>query len=94
MAWQTVQRGHAVANGLPVITVNRVGEEEGIPFWGTSFVAAPDGYILHKNDVDFLGASIVEIDLAETEENRRWWPHFRNRRVDLYGDILKIWCKD
>ena len=47
---------------------------------------------VHKNDVDFLGASIVEIDLAETEENRRWWPHFRDRRVDLYGDILKIWC--
>ena len=50
------------------------------------------GYLIHKCDTDFLGASIVEIDLAETEENRRWWPHFRDRRVDLYGDILKIWC--
>jgi N-carbamoylputrescine amidase len=55
-------------------------------------VAAPDGYLIHKCDTDFLGASIVEIDLKETEENRRWWPHFRDRRVDLYGDILKIWC--
>ena len=91
-SWVTVMRGHAIANRTFVLSANRIGTEGELTFWGTSFVAAPDGYILHKNDVDFLGASIVEIDLKETEENRRWWPHFRDRRVDLYGDILKIWC--
>ena len=91
-SWVTVMRGHAIANRTFVLSANRIGTEGELTFWGTSFVAAPDGYLIHKCDTDFLGASIVEIDLKETEENRRWWPHFRDRRVDLYGDILKIWC--
>jgi N-carbamoylputrescine amidase len=86
-------RGHAIANRTFVIAANRSGVEGHLTFWGTSFVAAPDGYILQKCDPEFLGASYVELDLAETEENRRWWPHFRDRRVDLYKDILKIWAE-
>ena len=91
-SWVTVMRGHAIANRTFVLSANRIGTEGELTFWGTSFVAAPDGYIIHKNSEDFLGASIVEIDLEETEENRRWWPHFRDRRIDLYQDILNIWC--
>lgn len=91
-SWMTVMRGHAIANRTFVIAANRSGVEGHLTFWGTSFVAAPDGYILQKCDPEFLGASYVELDLAETEENRRWWPHFRDRRVDLYKDILKIWA--
>ena len=93
-SWVTVMRGHAIANRTFVLSANRIGTEGELTFWGTSFVAAPDGFLMHKCDVDFLGASIVEVDLAETEENRRWWPHFRDRRVDLYQDILKIWGND
>ena len=93
-SWTTVMRGHAIANRTFVLSANRIGTEGELTFWGTSFVAAPDGYLIKKCDTDFLGASIVEIDLGETEFNRRWWPHFRDRRVDLYGDILKIWCED
>ncbi len=93
-AWTTVMRGHAIANRTFVIAANRIGTEGELTFWGTSFAAAPDGYILQKNPSDFLGTSFVEIDFKETEFNRRWWPHFRDRRVDLYKDILNIWCED
>lgn len=92
-AWTTVMRGHAIANRTFVIAANRIGTEGELTFWGTSFAAAPDGYILQKSPSDFLGTSFVEIDLKETEFNRRWWPHFRDRRVDLYKDILNIWCE-
>lgn len=95
-AWTTVQRGHAVANGLPVIAVNRVGYEpdpsqqtNGIQFWGSSFVAGPQGELLYRapNDEEALG--IVDIDLAHSEQVRRWWPFLRDRRIDSYDNLLK-----
>ena len=96
MAWQTVQRGHAVANGLPVITVNRVGHEpdpsgqtNGIQFWGTSFVAGPQGELIYEASTDEEESIIVEIDLDHSEKVRRWWPFLRDRRIDAYGDITK-----
>ena len=95
MAWQTVQRGHAVANGLPVITVNRVGFEpdpsgqtNGIQFWGTSFVAGPQGEIVYEASTDEEESIIVEMDIERSEQVRRWWPFLRDRRIDEYGDIL------
>ena len=94
MAWQTVQRGHAVANGLPVITVNRVGYEpdpsgqtNGIQFWGTSFVAGPQGELIYEASTDEEESIIVEIDLDHSEQVRRWWPFLRDRRIDAYTDI-------
>ena len=89
MAWQTVQRGHAVANGLPVITVNRVGEEDGVPFWGTSFVAGPQGELLYEAPTDQEVAFVVEVDMQRSEQVRRWWPFLRDRRIDAYKDITK-----
>ena len=89
MAWQTVQRGHAVANGLPVITVNRVGEEDGVPFWGTSFVAGPQGELLYEAPIDQEVETIVDIDLKRSEQVRRWWPFLRDRRIENYGDLTK-----
>ena len=94
-AWQLVQRGHAVANGLPVITVNRVGHEEdpsgqtnGIQFWGRSFVAGPQGELLLE-----LGQSeemtIVDVDLVRSERVRRWWPFLRDRRIDTFEGLTK-----
>ena len=95
-AWITVQRGHAVANGLPVIAVNRVGYEEdpsgvtnGITFWGSSFVAGPQGEFLYQAPSNEEVNKIVEIDMQRTENVRRWWPFLRDRRIDKYGDILK-----
>ena len=95
-AWITVQRGHAVANGLPVIAVNRVGYEEdpsgvtnGITFWGSSFVAGPQGEFLYQASSTDEENKIVEIDMQRTENVRRWWPFLRDRRIDEYGDILK-----
>ena len=95
-AWITVQRGHAVANGLPVIAVNRVGYEEdpsgvtnGITFWGSSFVAGPQGEFLYQAPSTEEVNKIVEIDMQRTENVRRWWPFLRDRRIDEYGDILK-----
>ena len=94
-AWQTVQRGHAVANGLPVITVNRVGLEpdpssqtNGIQFWGTSFVAGPQGEILYEASANEEESIIVSLDLDHSEQVRRWWPFLRDRRIDGYADIL------
>jgi N-carbamoylputrescine amidase len=93
MAWQTVQRGHAVANGLPVIAVNRVGFEpsgdSGILFWGTSFVAGPQGELIYEASTDEEESIIVELDLDHSEQVRRWWPFLRDRRTDEYQDILK-----
>ena len=95
-AWQTVMRGHAVANGLPVIAVNRVGHEEdpsgqtnGIQFWGTSFVAGPQGEIVYEACDDDEESIIVEMDMDRSEQVRRWWPFLRYRRIDAYGDITK-----
>ncbi len=96
MAWQTVQRGHAVANGLPVVAVNRVGHEpdpsgqtRGIQFWGTSFVAGPQGELLHESPTDSEDIAIISVDLAHSEQVRRWWPFLRDRRIEEYGNIIK-----
>ena len=95
-AWTTVQRGHAVANGLPVITVNRVGHEPdpsgqtgGIQFWGSSFVVGPQGELHYQASTDEEESIVVEIDLDHSEQVRRWWPFLRDRRIDKYRDILK-----
>lgn len=95
-AWVTVQRGHAVANGLPVVAVNRVGYEpdpsrltDGIQFWGSSFVAGPQGelyYCASDNDEESV---VINIDIDHSEDVRRWWPFLRDRRIEKYGDILK-----
>ena len=93
MAWQTVQRGHAVANGLPVVTVNRVGSENSenseIPFWGTSFVAGPQGELLYEAPTDQEVAFVVEVNMQRSEQVRRWWPFLRDRRIEAYKDITK-----
>ena len=90
-AWQTIQRGHAVANGLPVVAVNRTGYEPdwsevtgGIQFWGQSFVAGPQGELLYQAPADEEVNVVVEIDKQRTEEVRRIWPFFRDRRIDAY----------
>lgn len=95
-AWQTVQRGHAVANGLPVVAVNRVGFEpdpsgqtEGIMFWGTSFVAGPQGEIIYEASDNDEESIIVSIDLDHSEQVRRWWPFLRDRRIEEFGDLTK-----
>ena len=93
MAWQTVQRGHAVANGLPVVTVNRVGSENSenseIPFWGTSFVAGPQGELLYEAPTDQEVTFVVEVNMQRSEQVRRWWPFLRDRRIEAYKDITK-----
>ena len=95
-AWIISQRGHAVANGLPVINVNRVGYEpdpseqtSGITFWGNSFVAGPQGEMLTQASNEQPETLIVDIDLERSEQVRRWWPFLRDRRIDKYGDITK-----
>ena len=95
-AWVTVQRGHAVANGLPVIAVNRVGHEpdpsgqtNGIQFWGNSFVAGPQGEILAQaNNVDEENM-VVELDMTRSENVRRWWPFLRDRRIDEFENLTR-----
>lgn len=94
-AWTTVQRGHAVANGLPVVAVNRVGFEpdssgqtKGIQFWGSSFVAGPQGELYCRASDKDEERLVVEVDLAHGEQVRRWWPFLRDRRIDAYGEIL------
>jgi len=89
MAWQTVQRGHAIANGLPVVTVNRVGDEDGVPFWGTSFVAGPQGELLFEAPADQEAAAVVDVDMERSEQVRRWWPFLRDRRIDAYGQLTR-----
>lgn len=95
-AWITVQRAHAVANGIPVISVNRTGHETdpsgvtgGIRFWGSSFVAGPQGEILHMSPTDCEDVATVEVDMKRSEQVRRWWPFLRDRRIDAYGDITR-----
>lgn len=95
-AWIISQRGHAVANGLPVISVNRVGHEpdpsgqtNGIKFWGNSFVAGPQGELLAEASNDKEENLIVDIDLNRSENVRRWWPFLRDRRIDKYDEIVK-----
>jgi len=95
-AWMTSQRAHAIANGIPVISVNRIGFEEdlshqtkGIDFWGTSFVAGPQGEILWKADPNEMVNQVVEIDQNRTEAVRRIWPFLRDRRIDAYADLNK-----
>lgn len=95
-AWTIVQRGHAVANGLPVVTVNRVGYEadpsgqtRGIQFWGSSFVAGPQGELLFRASATDEVSQVVEVDMGRSEQVRRWWPFLRDRRIDAYDEILK-----
>lgn len=95
-AWVISQRGHAVANGLHVVSANRTGYEpdpsgqtNGITFWGNSFVAGPQGEILWQAPNDKEEVRIVEIDMKRSEQVRRWWPFFRDRRIDSFGDITK-----
>ena len=99
-AWQLVQRGHSVANGLPVITVNRVGHEDdpsgntiGLDFWGYSFATGPQGEILAQFGTDEEGVKVVDIDIDRTEYVRRGWPFLRDRRIDAYNPILSRYGK-
>ena len=95
-AWTTVQRGHAVANGLPVIAVNRTGHEpdpsgqtRGIQFWGSSFVCGPQGEMLARASVDREENLVVDIDLQRSENVRRWWPFLRDRRIEEFGGLTR-----
>lgn len=95
-AWTTVQRGHAVANGLPVVAVNRVGLEpdpsaqtNGIQFWGSSFIAGPQGEFLYRASDSEEEIRITDVDIAHSEQVRRWWPFLRDRRIDKYTDIVR-----
>ena len=95
-AWITVQRGHAVANGLPVVSVNRVGYEpdpsqqtNGIQFWGSSFVAGPQGEILHQASQTEEEVTVVDIDMERSENVRRWWPFLRDRRIEEFAPLTR-----
>ena len=95
-AWTTVMRGHAVANGLPVIAVNRVGHEPdpsgqtcGIEFWGSSFAVGPQGEIHYRASNNEEESIVIEVDMHHSEQVRRWWPFLRDRRIDSYQDITK-----
>ncbi|MGM9755833.1 MAG: carbon-nitrogen hydrolase [Parabacteroides sp.] len=95
-AWVTVQRGHAVANGLPVISVNRTGHEpdpsgqtNGIRFWGNSFVAGPQGELITTLPNDEETVRVVEVDKLRSEQVRRWWPFFRDRRIDAFEGLTQ-----
>ena len=95
-AWTTVQRGHAVANGLPVISVNRTGYEpdpsqqtNGITFWGSSFVCGPQGEFLYRASIDQEENVVVDVDMQRSENVRRWWPFLRDRRIEYFGDLTK-----
>ena len=95
-AWITVQRGHAVANQIPVIAVNRTGHEPdpsgvtgGITFWGSSFIAGPQGEILYQAPVDSETTAVIDLDMERSEHVRRWWPFLRDRRIDAYDDLTR-----
>lgn len=95
-AWMTIQRGHAVANGLPVVTVNRVGHEAdpsgttgGIQFWGSSFIAGPQGELIFEAPTDQECEQIISVDMHRSEQVRRWWPFLRDRRIDAYDGLLR-----
>jgi N-carbamoylputrescine amidase len=97
-AWLTIQRSHAVANSLPVVVANRCGFEAspidgdpGIQFWGQSFITGPQGEILAQASADKEQNLIVELDLERTEQIKRIWPYFRDRRIDAYDDLVKRW---
>lgn len=96
-AWITVQRAHAIANGLPVISVNRVGHEPdpaggaGLLFWGSSFITGPQGEFLFSASVDQEETKVISIDLLRSEQVRRMWPYLRDRRIDHYSDLVKIY---
>ena len=99
-AWITVQRGHAVANGLPVVTVNRVGHEadpsnvtNGIQFWGSSFVAGPQGEILYMAPDDSEAVHCVTISRQRSENVRRWWPFLRDRRIDAFSELTERYLR-
>ena len=92
-AWTTVQRGHAVANGLPVVAVNRVGREDTINFWGSSFIAGSQGEMLYRASEEEEESAVVEIDLAHSENVRRWWPFLRDRRIENYSDLTRRFLK-
>lgn len=93
-AWITIQRAHAIANGIPVVAVNRVGHEadpsgatNGIRFWGSSFAAGPQGELLYLAPDDCEAEAVVDLDLDRSENVRRWWPFLRDRRIDAYGGL-------
>ena len=95
-AWVTIQRAHGVANGIPVVTVNRVGHEpdpsgatNGIQFWGSSFVCGPQGELLYESSSDAEDVAVVSVDMKRSEHVRRWWPFLRDRRIDAYGNLTK-----
>ncbi|MBQ8968887.1 MAG: carbon-nitrogen hydrolase [Bacteroidaceae bacterium] len=95
-AWTLVQRGHAVANGLPVIAVNRVGHEpdpsgqtSGIQFWGSSFIAGPQGELIYRASNEKEANAVIDIDLLRSEQVRRWWPFLRDRRIETFGDLTR-----
>ncbi len=95
-AWITVQRGHAVANGLPVVSVNRVGHEPdpsgqtgGIQFWGSSFVAGPQGELLYQASQAGEEVAVVDIDMKRSENVRRWWPFLRDRRIEEFAPLAR-----
>lgn len=95
-AWTTVQRGHAVANGLPVIAVNRTGHEpdpsgqtNGITFWGSSFVCGPQGEFLYRAGKDKEENVVIDVDMKRSENVRRWWPFLRDRRIECFGNLTK-----
>ena len=95
-AWTTVQRGHAVANGLPVIAVNRTGHEpdpsgqtNGISFWGSSFVCGPQGEFLYRASKDKEENVVIDVDMKRSENVRRWWPFLRDRRIECFGSLTK-----
>lgn len=97
-AWITLQRGHAIANGLSVVSVNRTGFEpdpsgvtKGIQFWGNSFVCGPQGELLYRAPDNEEATQIIEINKSRTESVRRWWPFFRDRRIDEYGGLIRRW---
>ncbi|MFM8276027.1 MAG: carbon-nitrogen hydrolase [Cyanobium sp.] len=97
-AWITVQRGHAIANGLPLLAVNRVGWEHdpraagpGIQFWGSSFACGPQGELLAQAPLDAEAELLLDLDLGRGETVRRWWPFLRDRRIDAYGDLVRRW---
>lgn len=99
-AWITIQRSHAIANGIPVVSVNRCGFEEdptghtsGIDFWGSSFLCGPQGEILHMSSTDTPDEALVDISLLRSENVRQWWPFLRDRRIDAYSPLLKRFGK-
>lgn len=88
-AWQTIQRSHAVANGIPVVSINRVGEEAGVRFWGGSFIANPFGSLIYKASHDQEETVVTEVDLNQSDYYRSHWPFLRDRRIDSYQPITK-----